>query len=376
MKKYTIVLAACLIAGLASAEVLELNPQHPHRYVVKRGDTLWDIAAVFLKQPWRWPELWRANPQVRDPHWIYPGDTLRLSLEGGQPRLHLSRGRNVKLSPTVRTSKHDEAIPAIPLDAIWPFLSRPQVVGSEDLAAAPYVVSSQDEHLVNGIGDRVYVRGALDPDLKNYTVIRCGEAYRDPPRVRDANYRYGLGRALSQEYSSTCSGAGEGDGVLGFEALHVADAVVEHRGDPATAVIIRSQREVLAGDRLIPATDGNYPEFVPHAPERPVNGSIISVMDGVTQVGPYQVVAMNRGEVAGLEPGHVLAIHQSGVVVRDGVAGRSAFRRGAVRYDNGVELPSERIGELMVFRTFPKVSYGLVMKAERPVYRYDSVVNP
>jgi hypothetical protein len=337
---------------------------------------LWDIAAVFLKQPWRWPELWRANPEVRNPHRIYPGDALRLRLDGGQPRLFLSRGRNVRLSPTVRASRHDEAVPPIPLDAIWPFLSRPQVVGSEDLAAAPYVVSSQDEHLVNGIGDRVYVRGALDPDVEHYTVIRCGEAYRDPPRVRDANYRYGLGRGVSQEYSSTCSGAGEGQDVLGFEALHVADAVIERGGDPATAVITSSQREVLAGDRLIPATDRDYPEFVPHTPERPVSGSIISVMDGVTQVGPYQVVAMNRGEVAGLEPGHVLAIHQSGVVVRDDVAARSASRRGVARYDQGLELPNERIGELMVFRTFPKISFGLVMKAERPVYRYDSVVNP
>ncbi len=375
-KKYLLFLAACCVVSLASAEVLELNPEHPHRYVVKRGDTLWNIAGVFLKEPWRWPELWRANPRLRNPNRIYPGDELRLSLQGGQPRLQLSRGRDVKLSPSVRSSAHGQAIPPIPLAAIWPFLSRPKVVGPEELAAAPYIVSSQDTHLVNGSGDRVYVRGALDPNVKHYTVVRCGEIYRDPPRVKDADYRYGLGHDVSQDYSRTCSGAAAGPGVLGFEALHVADAAVVRHGDPATAVISSSQREVLIGDRLIPATDGNYPEYVPHAPERPVTGSIIAIMDAVSQVGRYQVVALNRGAGAGLEPGHVLAIHRSGVVVRDDVVGRSATGRATRRYDQGVELPNERIGELMVFRTFPKVSYALVMRSERSVYRYDEVANP
>jgi hypothetical protein len=295
---------------------------------------------------------------------------LWVGMEGGRPRLYSRHSRHVKLSPTVRASEHDRVVPPIPLDAIWPFLIQPRVVGPEDLADAPYVVSSQDEHLTPAETNRIYIRGLppAEPGTQ-YTVVRCGEVYRDPPARRDENTRYAALEPVALRYSEDCIGA-EG-GALGYEALHVADAVLERAGDPATAVITRSNREVLSGDRLLPLTGAVYPEFVPHAPPKPVAGNVISVMDAISQVGPKQVVVLNRGERAGLEPGHVLSVLQSGLLVRDPLSAKVSSSRGDL-----VELPSERIADLMVFRTFPRVSYALIMAATHPVHLYDAVKNP
>jgi hypothetical protein len=360
------------------AEGIELNPGHPERYVVKKGDTLWDISALFLKQPWLWPKIWRMNPQIENPHLIYPGDTLTLAFEAGRPILQLGHGhgRSVR-SPTVREYEHDKAIPPIPLDAIWPFLSAPRVVGPEEIANAPYVVGSQDGHLVSDTSSRVYIRGVRDNRVNRYTVFRCGEVYRNPPAENYQDLRYSMTTGLSDRYSSTCI-PGRGAGILGYEAIHVAEASIERLGDPATVVITEAKREVLVGDRLLPQTGLEFPEFIPHAPTQAVTGHIISVMDAVSQVGPYQVVVLNRGSHAGLEMGHVLAIYQSGIVVQDPVAAQVRAQHGFARDRRSeyVELPHERIGELMVFRTFDKVSYALVMRANRAVHIYDSVQNP
>lgn len=359
---------SCLLSLSLMAEELELNPGHPDRYVVKKGDTLWDISALFLRKPWLWPEIWHLNPQIKDPHWIYPGDVLTLTFRAGRPVLQLSRGGHpeIKLSPKIREYKHAKAIPPIPLDAIWPFLSESLVVGPDEMINAPYILGSDDERLVHGTGSRLYVQGLRDIGVDRYTVFRCGKVYRDPPAIAYADLRYGM--LLPDSYAYTCIPR-EGEEVLGYEAIHVAEARVERFGDPTAIVITRANREVQAGDRLLPPTDVEFPEFIPHAPAKPMAGRIISVMDAVSQVGPYQVVALNLGRQAGLEPGHVLAVLQSGVVVQDRYGGYMASRVNA-------ELPPERIGELMVFRTFDKVSYALVMRASRPVHIYDAVQNP
>lgn len=184
-----------------------------------------------------------------------------------------------------------------------------------------------------GAGDRIYLRGITDTANTRYTVLRQGEVYRD------------------------------GGAILGYEALQIADAVIERFGDPATAYVTQSNQEVLVGDRMLPVEQTVYPQFVPHAPERPVDGRIISVVDGVSQIGRHQVVVLNRGAKHGLEPGHVLAIYQSGQYVRDTAA-------------QFVELPTEPVGELMVFRPFDQVSYALVMHTERPAHIYDAVRDP
>ncbi len=401
--KSLLIAALVLFVGLVRADTLALAEGHPESYTVVKGDTLWDIAGRFLEQPWRWPEIWQVNPQIENPHLIYPGDVIRLVWRDGKPVLQLERGgvamggREVKLSPTVRVEPHERAIPALPLDAINPFLRRLRVVTAEEYDTAPYVVSSYEEHLVAGTGNLLYVRG-LDPDssVQRYAVFRKGDPYYD--------------------YSD--EGRGE---LLGYEALHVGDVILQKSGDPAGMKVLRATREILVGDRLYPFSEEPVPLFHPHAPDQQVRGRIVSAVDVVSQIGQYQVVVLNRGVRDGLEAGHVLAILQSGRVVRDTVGtepdaktrarqqkeyeeGRIRFQRSDSNLFDGfaenfandvrdnwlafrrwlqkgkagveVELPEERIGELMVFRTFDRVSYGLVMELSAPAHVYDAVTNP
>lgn len=350
-RKICIASVILLWSVVSLADELQLNPDHPDSYVVQKGDTLWDISARFLSEPWRWPELWDVNPQIENPHLIYPGDVLTLSYKDGRPILRVG-GRTVKLSPQARAYAHAEAIKPIPLDAIRQFLSRPQVMSEAELEAAPYVLAGEELHLVNGSGSKIYVRGIGANDVKRYSIVRAGKVYRDP----DADNR-----------------------IIGYEALDVGDAVIQRFGDPATARIIRSSREVLAGDRLLPYREDKYPRFIPHAPSSTISGRIISVIDGVSQIGQHQIVALNRGSTAGLEPGHVLAVFQSGVFAVDPYQRVSAVEGGWTRFGRSaatVELPEERAGELMVFRTFDEVSYGLVMNLNRPLHINDTVRNP
>lgn len=331
-----------LFSGLAFATAVELNPNHPQRYVVVKGDTLWDIAGRFLQDPWLWPEIWHVNPEIANPHLIYPGDVIKLVYVDGKPRLELERGRpTVKLSPQIRSEPIRKAIPTIPLDSIRQFLTEPHVLTREELDRAPYVVSSAGEHLVTAAGDRVYVRGVADEDHRQFVIVREGEPYVDPQ-------------------------TGE---LLGLEALYVADASVERFGDPATMAVQRSDSEVRVGDRLVPIEEEVTYEtsFEPRAPAQTVDGQIIAVLNGVSQIGRNQVVVINRGRREGMEPGHVLAIYQKGKTIDDPVT--------EDRHDT-VTLPDERAGLLMVFRTFDRVSFGLVMRASTNMHVLDVVRNP
>lgn len=330
-----------LITGIAAATTVTLQPNHPERYVVVEGDTLWDIASRFLKDPWLWPEIWHVNPEIDNPHLIYPGDVIRLVYVDGRPQLRIERGRpTVKLSPEVRATPLRRAIPTIPLDAIRQFLTEPRVVSDEELDAAPYLVQSAGEHLVAAAGNRIYVRGVADESQSRFTVVRKGEVYTDPD-------------------------TGE---VLGREALFVGDAAVERFGDPATMQITRSKSEARIGDRLLPAVGENFDaSFQPRAPAQEVHGRIIAVLGGVSQIGQHQVVVVNRGQREGMEPGHVLAVYQKGATVMDTVTEDP---------DDTVTLPDERAGVMMVFRTFEKVSYGLIMRATTNMHVLDVVRNP
>jgi hypothetical protein len=341
-------LALTWFSAAPAADDIVLKEQHPTEYTIVRGDTLWDIASRFLRDPWRWPDIWYVNPQIENPHLIYPGDQVVLTYKDGRPQLELRRAtgkkglRVVKLSPTVRREQISAAIPTIPIDAIRQFLSRPTVMEKKELEAAPYIVSSQGEHLISGTGDRVYARGIEDNAITRYTIVRQGEVYRDTPENK--------GR------------------VLGYEALYVGEAVVKRFGATATLDVTDSVREILVGDRLIP-TEVRPLEFsfLPRAPDDQVDGNIISVVDGVSRIGQFQVVVLNKGTADGLDKGHVLAIHQRGMLVRDTVSSE----RGKL-----IMLPSERAGYLMVFRPYEKVSYALIMRSERAIRLYDSVKNP
>ena len=325
---------------------LVLKPNYPERYVVVKGDTLWDISTRFLEDPWRWPELWQNNPQIANPHLIYPGDVLTLIYVDGKPVIQVHRRPGeptglpeVRLSPEVRVEDLNRAIPTIPIDAIRQFLSRPRVVTQKELEDAPYIISSADKHLIAGPGNTIYVRGLKNEQQVEYVVVRPGQVYRNPADPED---------------------------ILGYEAIHVADARLKAFGDPSTLQIKEANREVLNGDRLMPAND-TLPDtsFMPRAPEAPVRGQIIAVPGGVSQIGQYQVVAINLGREQKMEPGIVLAVHQAGEMMRDRM------------HDNElVKMPDERAGMMMVFRVFDRVSYGLVMSATRPMHVHDYVTQP
>jgi hypothetical protein len=327
------------------ADSLQINPNHPDQYTVVKGDTLWDISAKFLQQPWQWPELWHNNPQIKNPHLIYPGDTLYFTYVNGEPRLSLTPGYGdageTNLVPRIRESAIEQAIPMIPSDAIAQFLSSPKVMSAEEIAQAPYVLDFADEHLIAGSGDRVYVRGIGNPERLGYTVYRQGKPYVSPE---------------SQE-------------ILGYEAQYIADALIESTGDPATLRITKVENEVRRGDRLTPSTAGEMAlNYFPRPPEQIIKGNIIRVMGGVTQIGAHDIVVIDKGTVDGLAVGHTLDIFKKGRVVIDTIQSSEDSVK--------VQLPDERAGVLMVFRPFERVSYALVMKASSAIRVLDKVQTP
>lgn len=328
-----------------------INPGAPMRYTVKRGDTLWGISTMYLRNPWMWPEIWYDNPQVANPHRIYPGDVLVLAYGvDGRPQIHVERGSGnlVRLEPRLRSSPLDGAIPTIPYSAIAAFLSRPTILSASEVARAPHVVAFRDEHQAGGTGNDVYVRGINAPVGARFTVIHVGEKLRDPDNGH----------------------------VLGYEGLYTATAVVERPGDPAKLQLLDSERETLRGDVLFAETDTAPLNFVPRAPTQPVRGRIITVVDNVHLIGQYNIVAINRGTRHGVEAGTVLAVDQAGEVVPDrGPASYDSWGRSDA-FAHHVRLPEERAGTVLVFKAFDRMSYALVVGASEQMRVADIVRNP
>ncbi len=347
MKKILLALAAASLISLFSwADDSVLRRGHPDEYTVKKGDTLWDISGTFLNSPWLWPEIWHVNPQIENPHLIFPGDLIKLIYLDGQPRLTLERtlkmvpgaGGTTKLSPSIRVQNADEAINAIPLDKVDAFLSRSRIVEPGVLEAAPYMLAGQQQRVIVGAEDRAYARGVFDPEYTNYGVFRKGQVFKDP----------------------------ETKEILGVFAQGIGTvAVTDTQGEVATLEVVRAFEEIRPGDQLLPSEDRSVDSlFYPSAPDDDINAQIIAVEGGVTQIGKFNVVIINRGEREGLQIGNVLAIYKTGEVVRDRVKGGS------------IALPDERAGLLMIFRTFEKLSFGLVLEADRALAVNDKVRNP
>lgn len=338
-------------SGEPHIEDLPVSPQQhnvdfkasaPEQYTVVPGDTLWDLSNRFLVQPWYWPEIWYLNPQINNPHLIYPGDVISIFYVGGKPYLTVRDGPRVtKLSPKVRDEEIGAQTYSIPIPAIQQFIIRPRVVSEETLNNAAYILSSIDERLAFGTGDRVYVRGFDGKPQGQYTIFRKGEALHDPKTEE----------------------------LLGFEAILVGDGEIIRADDPATFDLTQTKREALRGDRLLPIDFGEIDtEFVPHTPPENTHGHVISLFDAISQVGAFQVITLSLGERDGIEKGHVLDINQAGRVVAD------PFEKPGSLID--VELPEESAGRAMVFRTFEKVSYALIMRASRAIQLGDSATNP
>jgi LysM repeat protein len=339
---------------IATGSQIPLSADAPDQYVVKAGDTLWDISKVYLRDPWYWPEIWYVNPQVENPHLIYPGDVLKLIYVDGQPRLTIAERAqggdgSKRLTPQVRREPLSRAVTSIPYEIIAGFAGRPVLLDEDQVENAPYVVALRDGHMIGAAGNEIYARGIEDAAVDaRFNIVHVDKPLRDP----------------------------ETKDVLGYTGIFVGAGPVARAGDPAKLVLTSSIREALQGDKLFPETNEVNADFVPHAPASDVEASVIAVKD-VTVMGQYQLVALNRGAEAGLEPGHVLRIDQRGEVVRDKYKkGGLAARTGVLGGGSKVQLPDEEIGQVMVFSTTPKMSYALVMESTHEIREGDFARNP
>ena len=334
-----------------------LSPDAPSSYTVQRGDTLWGIASKFLNQPWYWPEIWYLNPDIKNPHRIYPGDTLRLVYDAqGKPQIVVERGDQVHLSPQVRTLPLSEAITAIPYDIVAAFMSKPSIIAKEEVDKLPYVVALGNRQVAAGMGDVLYVRRLKGGEAgTRFNVVHVGDALKDPETHKFLGYQ-GIytGRARLER---AASGSG--------------------KNDLAKLLLTESARETLAGDRLVSESLDLPLDFVPHAPSRPTNGQIIAVVGGVNMIGQYQVVVINRGKRAGLEPGNVLGVWKRGDQAKDrGPGGLTTSNQFTEPFARDVQLPHELAGTFMVFKTYDALSYGLIMNAVSDLHVGDLVKKP
>ncbi len=319
------------------SEPVPLAPGAPDEYVVQVGDTLWDIASTFLKDPWFWPEIWYINPKIANPHLIYPGDVLGMVTIDGEPRITNIRASTYRMSPQARVTPLDEAVTSIPFEAISAFLSDGLVLERRQAERLPYLVGTRGDHMIAAAGNEVYVRG-LNDDVAGtrYSIIEIGDKLVDPDNNR----------------------------TIGYKAIQIGEGTMRRRGDPATVALTQTIREAKHGDRFI-STEQDVPlNFYPKAPAREIDGRIISVVDGVTQIGQYQVVVINRGASDGLAVGDVLSVYQAGERVRDYVSGGS------------VRLPDEEAGTVMMFKIYDDIAFGLVMEATQALHTLDFVRNP
>ena len=318
-------------------EPVPLAEGHPNEYVVQEGDTLWDIANTFLKDPWYWPEIWYVNPQVENPHLIYPGDTLGLVYIDGQPRVTNVRAATYRMSPQARVTPLEQAVTSIPYEAVSAFLTTGVVLERGQADALPYIVGTRGDHLMASAGNEIYVRDlASDMPGTRYSVVHIGEPLIDPDDNR----------------------------LVGYQGIWVGEGTLRRGGDPATVRLTDSTQEAINGDRLL-AENVDVPlNFFPKAPSTTIDGRIISVVNGVTQIGQYQVVVLNRGARHGLSVGDVLSVFQTGEEVPDRIRGGS------------VRLPDEEAGTVMVFKVYDGIGYGLVMEATTAIHLHDAVRNP
>ncbi|MEP7156212.1 MAG: LysM peptidoglycan-binding domain-containing protein [Betaproteobacteria bacterium] len=359
---------------------LTLAADAPNTYTVVKGDTLWDISGRFLKEPWRWPEIWNMNrDQIKNPHWIYPGDVINLTYDAnGRPILSVNSGGtsgsgygvsggNSKLNPQIRVDRQAMAVPSIPSRAIAPFLTLPLVIEEGALLGAPKIIAAEDGRVIIGAGNTAYAVG-LNPDAGiKWQIYRPGKTLVDPATKE----------------------------ILGYEAIYLGDSRVSRFGESSTLEIIRSNQEINRGDRLTPTIEATLPSYSPHAPDKQMKGAVVSVVGSVEDAAQYSVVALSLGKRDGLEVGHVLATLQRGEVVstRDDAASSGTLHgiksfftslgnnEPAAKPESGsipaeVKLPDERNGLVFIFRVFDKVSYGLVMSSRRSLKVGDVVQTP
>ena len=341
-----VAIAIAVPAGVASGQqgidrsVIPVAPDAPQTYVVQPGDTLWDISSRFLTDPWYWPEIWHVNPQVANPHLIYPGDTLALTWVDGQPRVTVASGGPTRRSPRVRENPLSEAIRAIPYERIAAFMSRPGVLTEDQIKGAPYVAHGRDHRLASSVGNDIYVRRLSSvPVGSRYSIYHVGDQLKDPD---------------------------DGD-VLGFQGLFTGEADLKRHGDPSTMLVVDSTRETLEGDILLPVVTDSRLDFIPRAPKSKVEGSVMSVIDDRTVVAQFDIVIVNRGTRHGLAPGNVLTLFEAGEEVRDVTPNAVSGK---------LQTPNERTGVFIIFKAYDRMSYGLILESDREVHVGDAFRSP
>lgn len=344
----TLLLLSCAAMNAAAQDV-QLQEGHPERHTVVKGDTLWDISAKFLKDPWLWPQVWKMNrEQIKNPHLIYPGDVVVLDLSSGTPQLRLLR-ETVTLEPGIREEALDkEAVATIAPSVIEPFLSQPLVIENDELENAASIVGAEENRVVLSPGVRVYINEVTEDQGRFWNVYRDGKVFVDP---------------VTKER-------------LGMEAIYLGNASITRYGAPATAEVTRANQEIFIGDKLVSAPDDLSKSFVPRAPESDINGHIISLYGTVNEGGRNSIITINRGTNNGIEPGHVLAIYREGDLVKNPKYEKAKDEDDKTTEPPNLKLPNERVGLMMVFRTFDRISYGLIMQASEPVNALDLVQTP
>jgi hypothetical protein len=332
-----------------------LAPNAPDTYVVKKGDTLWDISAVFLRYPWYWPEIWYVNPQIANPHWIYPGDVLRLIYVDGKPRITVGTAGEVRLSPQVRSDPLAQAIRTVPYDILMNFVRRPGLLTKKQVDGAPYVVGFRGGHIVGASTNEIYVHGLKNPQAgAEYTIVHPGVELRDPD---------------------------DGD-LLGYVGHFAATTRVitttdKKHEDPLTHLtVLDGGREIQQGDKAFPTVSQFGDDFPLSAPANlKLNGQVLAVVDGLAVAGKYQVLAVNRGKRDGLVPGNLVAIYARGMDVADYYSHGRDWTKFTANYDT-VRLPDERSGTLLIFTVHERMSYGLVVESTAPVRIGDFIKHP
>ena len=334
-----LILAVTAVCASA-AEPLKLVDNPPDRHIVVKGDTLWGISGKFLKQPWRWPEIWQMNKeQIKNPHWIYPGDIILLDMSNGSPRLKMAKRVGPdKAQPTVYSTPVQQVIPSIPASAIEPFISQPLIVENDEQNSPIMIVATEEDRMMVGSSDPFYANGIPDASVEKWNIFRKGKALKDPD-------------------------TGE---IIAYEAFFLGNARLVKPGEPATLRVTLAKEEIGRGDRLLPAPPPSIISYVPHRPDQEVAAKVMSIYGGVNEGGPSSVVALNRGKNDGLEVGHVVALFRNRISTSVDSDGRRTL----------TPVPEERYGLAFVFRVFDRVAYALVVDSSKSVIVGDSARNP
>ncbi len=376
---------------------VQLNPTHPDIYVVQKGDTLWDISARFLKSPWLWPEIWHANPDIENPHLIYPGDRISLVYVGGKPQLRLERGhRTVKLSPQKRIIDHDQAVTAIPLEAVRPFLEDLHILSDEQRKNSPYVVSISEGRVMGAPPYTIYVRNLKAHPGQTVTVARPTLTYYEVPlhypwetsskrAVRSKEWSlespYTLDAVLGRFWKNYIDRTyWDSVTILGHEVANIASGtVIRVSEDVATVRIDTSIQEVRNGDLVLPERQEQYnPFFFPKPGQvNDNNVRIVALNNALFRAGKWQVVAISRGSRDGVEIGDVFQVNRPERMVRDEVMHPKGELSTLLKPKKAmIKLPEEYVGHIMVFKTTPRISYAIITEGKRPIKLFDYVRNP